>query len=678
MMTQTNMQAELLKHEAFVRRIAGFLLNDPNDVDDLTQDVWVSALQRKDFGTRDLRDWLASTVRSMVGNRKRSEGRRAVREREASSVEEAPCPLDAWTARQVVVNAVLALDEPFRSTVIWAYGEGLSTSEIAKREKIAEGTVRSRLFRAHAKLREDLGSDSSVRSTLSMLLLAPLMGGERATRYGAGPTGASAVTAKVLAAVAIVAVCAVGGWMWHQTPNQSARLGAVGPDSLSAASQEAPLIPKPALVPPTEQEDLRKPGAKSTAKAAGPSDHKFWKAVRAIRERTTDYSIVETEPDSQLRRRLKLKSLKGGAFSLNMGTISALRALQSASGVAIEISDAVLPLTLARQLNPDWVVPSTMSVEHALNLILGLAHDGLGWEVRSGAVHVAPWQELLEHGVEHTFDMGDLGLDPADYFAHEDRPSALFPPLFDGQSICDLLRDHDPELWTAETAMLEADGTMVHVRATPRVLLTTQRYLNNMRRFLLPLPKNGTPGRSLRLHRVPGDRRLLRALAGRGGVAQCLPKQGTLLGVHLKHLGKKHRVGVLWTMKARANSKQLEELRFTPLAGCLIVHARQESVPGMNRSEDWIDMRPVITDLPVSAEQISKDTLLASMGEDGEPMVLNSESIAGFLRQRVQPDSWDEDMNNKFMIFHDQILLVTQKPWVLDEIQGILRFLADE
>ena len=58
--------------------------------------------------------------------------------------------------QRALVDAVLALDEPYRSAVLLRYFEGLEPAEIARRRGVPAGTVRSHLSRGLAELRAAL------------------------------------------------------------------------------------------------------------------------------------------------------------------------------------------------------------------------------------------------------------------------------------------------------------------------------------------------------------------------------------------------------------------------------------------------------------------------------------------------------------------------------------------
>ena len=71
---------------------------------------------------------------------------------------------------QLVVERLMTLREPYRSTLLARYFEDLSHGEIAARDGVALATVRSRLQRGLAELRGDLGEEQHTQGSLLALL----------------------------------------------------------------------------------------------------------------------------------------------------------------------------------------------------------------------------------------------------------------------------------------------------------------------------------------------------------------------------------------------------------------------------------------------------------------------------------------------------------------------------
>jgi hypothetical protein len=77
--------------------------------------------------------------------------------------------------RHHVVAAILELDELYRSVVLLRYEQNLSPQGIGKRLGRSEATVRSRLSRAHVRLRERLDREFGDRRQWAALAL-PIVG----------------------------------------------------------------------------------------------------------------------------------------------------------------------------------------------------------------------------------------------------------------------------------------------------------------------------------------------------------------------------------------------------------------------------------------------------------------------------------------------------------------------
>jgi RNA polymerase sigma-70 factor (ECF subfamily) len=160
----------LLLHAEFVRRLARTLVRDADAADDLTQDTLVAAWTSASAATKETasspRGFLATIARRLAMNSARSLRRRAAREAAIATAPATTSPqeiLDREALRRRVVDAVLDLDEPYRSTVIAHHLDELSASAIARRDGIPVETVRTRMKRAAAQLRarfeRDMGKD---------------------------------------------------------------------------------------------------------------------------------------------------------------------------------------------------------------------------------------------------------------------------------------------------------------------------------------------------------------------------------------------------------------------------------------------------------------------------------------------------------------------------------------
>ena len=177
---------ELLReHGASLRSLARQLLADEAAAEDVVQETWIAYLDRppRDGSEGAVAAWLRKVVRRLALNRLRSEGRRTEREaRRAASLTSSPeRPQSAEERARIlraVTDAVLELDEPYRSSVLLRYFENLPPREIAVREGVSVATVKSRLQRALPRLRASLGhsfpDEASWQRSLALLVGLPL------------------------------------------------------------------------------------------------------------------------------------------------------------------------------------------------------------------------------------------------------------------------------------------------------------------------------------------------------------------------------------------------------------------------------------------------------------------------------------------------------------------------
>jgi RNA polymerase sigma factor (sigma-70 family) len=156
-------------HSDIAFRTAYLLTGSAADAEEVAQDGFVNAFRALN-GFRagaPFRPWLLSIVANQARNRRRASGRRVrmeLRTLSAARMESgAPSPEDVVerrATRQALLTAVESLDEDDRLVVVCRYFLELSGQETAATLGIAEGTVKSRLSRALAKLRGRFDGDS--------------------------------------------------------------------------------------------------------------------------------------------------------------------------------------------------------------------------------------------------------------------------------------------------------------------------------------------------------------------------------------------------------------------------------------------------------------------------------------------------------------------------------------
>jgi RNA polymerase sigma factor (sigma-70 family) len=187
---------DLLSHRPWVRRLALSLARDEATAADLEQRTWLAAILHPPRGTASARAWLGRVIRNLARNANRSTGRRRAYERSAHRISAdrstAEIVADAETHRRLV-DAVLDLGEPYRSTVLLRFYENLPPRAIARHMGAPVETVRTRVRRALAQLKTRLEGDGGRESWLASL--APLTGlGFETGVTSAGTSGAVIAT----------------------------------------------------------------------------------------------------------------------------------------------------------------------------------------------------------------------------------------------------------------------------------------------------------------------------------------------------------------------------------------------------------------------------------------------------------------------------------------------------
>lgn len=148
-MDPNRLEALVRRHENTLYRTALAILGEPQEAEDAVQDTFVKYLEKTPQCPDEAREraWLLRVTVNGCKTRLRSPWRR--RTVALSQWLPAPEPEEAQ-----VLEAVLSLPPRQRAAVYLFYVEGYRTAEIAQLTGEAEGTVRSHLSRARARLRD--------------------------------------------------------------------------------------------------------------------------------------------------------------------------------------------------------------------------------------------------------------------------------------------------------------------------------------------------------------------------------------------------------------------------------------------------------------------------------------------------------------------------------------------
>jgi len=170
---------ELLAHTGWLKTLARRLVDDDATADDLVQQAYVAALERPPSDRQALTAWLSRVVRNLAARTHRDSMRRRRRETKVAQAEgqhQAPHELiERAEMQRSMMDAVLELEEPFRTTVLLRFFEDRSPQEVAKQTGVSINTVGTRLYRALGKLRQRLDREQGGRATW-VAILAPWVG----------------------------------------------------------------------------------------------------------------------------------------------------------------------------------------------------------------------------------------------------------------------------------------------------------------------------------------------------------------------------------------------------------------------------------------------------------------------------------------------------------------------
>ena len=153
------------------------LTRNPGEAEDLMQEVWVKVIRYEATVAEvdHVKAWLTTITMNTFRDRYRKNVRRSkymmsqpeqldvpildlVPNNEISTEEK----IEKVEMTQIVQQKMTQLDGIYQKTLWYFYVDQFSLAEISELMKVSIGTVKSRLFRAKARLKEILLSDASV------------------------------------------------------------------------------------------------------------------------------------------------------------------------------------------------------------------------------------------------------------------------------------------------------------------------------------------------------------------------------------------------------------------------------------------------------------------------------------------------------------------------------------
>lgn len=154
-------EARLLESSTLAFRVAFGVLRHRQDAEDVAQEAFAKAFRNfRQLRDRDrFRAWLVRMTWRLAIDRQRADRRRRLRELDHPRVPTIPTTADTVVARERAAQlweAIDALPEKLRVTIVLAGIEGHDIPEVALLLGLPQGTVKSRLFLARQRLKERL------------------------------------------------------------------------------------------------------------------------------------------------------------------------------------------------------------------------------------------------------------------------------------------------------------------------------------------------------------------------------------------------------------------------------------------------------------------------------------------------------------------------------------------
>ena len=198
-----------------LRRLARSLLRDEAEAADAVQETWLRALRSPPQRGEGALSWLRVVTRNVALSMRRSGERRDRRHAAVAAPEASVASSEDIVARgdlmQTVTQAVMQLDEPYRSTLLLRFYEDRPTADIARDQNVTEATVRSRVHRGLKMLRERLERHQTWGEKRWVHGLLPLAGIDWGT--AAATAAASGTMSTVTSSTVTSTTVAAGSWV---------------------------------------------------------------------------------------------------------------------------------------------------------------------------------------------------------------------------------------------------------------------------------------------------------------------------------------------------------------------------------------------------------------------------------------------------------------------------------
>ena len=355
------MRAEALaRHTDQLRRLARSLLYDAGQADDVVQEAWLTALAKQRVDDTAAGGWMRGVVRNITRQRRRADTRRAHHEHAAGGGEPIQSSLDTASRIEVtrrVVEAVDALEEPYRTAIVKRFFEDRRPRQIAKELALPVNTVRTHIRRGLERLRSRLDADGGERRESFLVALGPLAGptpwlAAPSATHPLGMCGAITMTGKTILGVAALGLIAFFLLRGAQSPPPTESAAEVA----SAPATDPPERPD-ALIPAVAPVETRRVAAQAgrSLRIAGETLSN-WQPVAGVPVRLTLHDVTdrtappraETLVDSDEQGRFSWSTEAPQASLLVVARTSGDRwtSWPASSVIPVDVAEAALSLNV--------------------------------------------------------------------------------------------------------------------------------------------------------------------------------------------------------------------------------------------------------------------------------------------------------------------------------------------
>jgi RNA polymerase sigma-70 factor (ECF subfamily) len=157
-----NLEAIMAEYYASIYHLCISILEDANEAEDVAQETFIAAsMKLEDFrGDADIKTWLFSiAINRSRGNLRKRKAQQALKNVLQSVVTFSKKPEEAALQTEKdeqLWQVVDSFGDKHRIPVILRYVHQIPISDIARILEVKEGTIHSRLFYAHQKIRREL------------------------------------------------------------------------------------------------------------------------------------------------------------------------------------------------------------------------------------------------------------------------------------------------------------------------------------------------------------------------------------------------------------------------------------------------------------------------------------------------------------------------------------------